>query len=464
VGQAELVRTGEVSAEELVASAIERIEASNPAVNAMIWDRFDGALKEAAQPRSGLFAGVPLLLKDLGAPAKGHPMHNGCRVLKESGKTGGHDCGLVERFSAAGFIVLGRTNSPEFGLASETTNLAYGTTQNPWRHGRSAGGSSGGSGAAVAAGMVPVAHGTDGGGSVRIPACHCGLVGLKASRGRISDGPDVGDPLLGHNTNGVLTRTVRDAGAVLDAIAGPQPGDPTAAPRPTGTFREASERRPGSLRIGFVTTSSSERHPTHPAVGAAVEAIASLCEAAGHRVEESSPAQLFDERYWQMWSAALSPYLTIAVEEAIERSGADREDFDQTTQRWDAMARGLSAVEHTEAISWLEDFARRILPWWTDFDVLISPVMITPPTETGFLWRHPLGIDASIDILQFTPQFNTTGQPAIAIPADRTADGLPIGVQLVGRFGEEELLLALAAQIEEARPWAGHYPARWEER
>jgi amidase len=460
VGQAELVQAGECSALELVQSAIERIEAINPAVNAVIQPRFDQARAEAAGRLAGPFAGVPLLLKDLGCPVKGHPDHRGSQVLKEAGYRSDHDSALARRLKAAGFVILGRTNAPEFGLISDTRNRAYGATRNPWDLTRTPGGSSGGSAAAVAAGMTPVAHGSDGGGSIRMPASHCGLVGLKPSRGRISDSPDPGDPLWGHSVSAVVTRTVRDTAALLDVMAGPEPGDPTVAPPIAGRYLDAVAWRPGPLRIGFVTGSPSVKYATHPACSAAVENAATLLERLGHRVENAWPAAMFDEQYWPTWFDALSPHVTLAVDHAAALA-ADREaSFDVVTEMWARRGRELSATELIAALAWLDGFRRRVTSWWAGgFDVLITPVTTTPPAVSGFPWSYPGGMEDSVHSLQYTPQFNTTGQPAISVPATWTEEGLPVGVQLVARYGEEHVLLSLAAQLEELQPWADRYPA-----
>ncbi|MBS1879401.1 MAG: amidase [Actinobacteria bacterium] len=459
VGQARLVASGEVSAGELVQSAIDRIEALNPALNAVTWTRYEQALAEAASPGSGPFGGVPLLLKDLGVPAAGHPAHAGSRALKEAGLRSDADCALVERFRAAGLILLGRTNTPEFGLICDTSNEAYGETHNPWRHDRSAGGSSGGAGAAVASGMVPVAHGSDGGGSIRMPACHCGLVGLKASRGRVSDGPGQGNGMFGHNTSGALTRSVRDSAAMLDVMAAAEPPTPALPVPAAGSFAAALGERPGPLRIGFVTASTHPKYPADPVVSAAVETAAKVFIDAGHEVENAWPRALFEERYWEVWSDALSACVTVAVDDARGVAGS-RAEFAAETRFWDARGRTRTAADLTRDLSWLDEYSRRLASWWNDFDVLLSPVMVSPPKPLGYFWSYPEGLVDSIDVIQYTPQFNTSGLPAISLPCEWTADGLPIGVQLGGRLGSEAMLLSLAAQFEQLRPWAQRYPAR----
>jgi amidase len=463
VGQAELVRSGRLSAEELVRAAIERIERLDPGINAVPYERFEAALKEAAGPLSGPFAGVPLILKGLGAAAREEPDDQGNVTLQRLGATHGHDSHVVRRLRRAGFVVLGRSNVPEFGLVSDTQNAAHGITRNPWNTAHTPSGSSGGSAAAVASGMVPVAHGTDGGGSIRMPASACGLVGLKASRGRISDGPGEADPLYGHATNGVLTRTVRDTAALLDVLSGPEPGDPVVAPAPERPFAEAARSGGAPLRIGFVAEAPGGTWSTDSRVADAVRAVAALLAESGHRVEESWPRPMFDEQYWRTWFDVLSPAVALAVGETERRAAAAGipAQFDAVTHHWAARGRGIDAVTHTRAQLWLDDFRRRMAAWWSDegYDVLLSPVLLGPPMRVSHFWSYPEGIRDSVDALRFTPQFNSTGAPAISVPAAWTDDDLPIGVQLVARYGEEAVLLRLATQIEETRPWAGRYPA-----
>jgi amidase len=461
IGQAELVRAGELSATDLVAAAIERIEAVDPVINAVIYECFEQALVQAARPLSGPFAGVPLLLKGLGCPIEGHPDHRGSLALRQVDHRSTHECALAKRFADAGFVIVGRTNVPELGLVSDTRSSAYGATLNPWDLPRSPGGSSGGSAAAVAAGMAPVAHGADGGGSIRMPASHCGLVGLKPSRGRVSEAPDAGDPLFGHSASGVLTRTVRDTAAVLDVIAGVEPGDPTVAPVGAGSYLDAVGRPPRPLRIGFVTESPNPEYRTDDECRTAVETAARLLEEAGHAVEPTWPSALFDKWFWSKWFDALSPHVSLAVD-GIRALVAPDSDvrFDAVTELWDRRGRQLSATELTSALLWLDDFRRRLALWWADgFDVLVTPVTIAPAPASGFFWSYEGGIEDSVHSLQFTPQFNTTGQPAISVPVHWTDAGLPVGVQLVGGYGQESLLLSLAAQIERLAPWADRYPA-----
>jgi amidase len=459
--QAALVRTGQVSPLELVDSAIERITALNPVLNAVIWDRFEQARGEARhRPGDGPFAGVPLLLKDLGCPAAGEPDHQGSVALRKLGNVSDHDCSIVRRFRQAGFIILGRTNSPEFGLVSDTSNRAYGPTRNPWNTRHTPGGSSGGSAAAVASGMVPVAHGNDGGGSLRIPASHSGLVGLKPSRGRVSHAPDAGDPMLGHVTSGVLTRTVRDTASILDVLAGSEPGDPCVPPAATGSFASAAGSPGRALRIGFAAQPSGSRWMTDPECLRAVETAAAWLDELGHMVDESHPGALVEDSFWARWFDALSPTITSAVEWVRALDPAVNAEFDPITDLWADRGREMSAQDLVETLDWMDKYRRRMASWWAaGYDLLLCPVFLTPPPVVGSFWSYPGGIADSVDILRFTPQFNTTGQPAISVPVRWTDANLPVGVQLVAAYGREDLLLNVAAQLEAAHPWYHRYPA-----
>ncbi len=461
VAQAELVRSGAVSSLELVESAIRRIERADRFLNALTYERFEAARQEASlEPSDAPFHGVPMLLKGLGAGVADEPDHRGSRALRELRNVHAEDSSISRRFSAAGFISLGRTNVPEFGLVSETQNAAYGVTCNPWSTAHSPNGSSGGSAAAVAAGYVPIAHGNDGGGSIRMPASDCGLVGLKPTRGRVSHAPSEGDPMLGHVTSGVLTRSVRDTALVMDILAGHEPGDPTIPPF-HGTLGSAVRESPGCLRVGVVSSTPSTKWEVDQACRAAVEDAAALLDRLGHDVEYSHPPAMFEEEYWRCWFAALSPGVSSMVDSitGLQPSGAAL-DFDPVTMLWAERGWAMTATDLSDAIDWLDGYRRRIGLWWAEaHDVLLCPVSLTPPQLIGSTWASPASIADSVDSLQFCPQWNTTGQPAISIPYTWTAAGLPIGIQLIGGFGREDILIRLAAQLEEARPWFHRYPA-----
>lgn len=460
--QARLVAAREVSPVELVDAAIERVEQLDPQLNAVIHPRFEKARAEAASGSlpDGPFRGVPMLLKDLGCVSHGDPDHQGSRLLAELGNTAPGDANLTALLRKAGFVFIGRTNVPEFGLVSTTESSAYGATRNPWDPTRNPGGSSGGSAAAVASGMVAVAQGTDGGGSLRIPASHCGIFGLKPSRGRVSTGPYEGDALAGCNTYGVMTRTVADCALVLDQVAGHQVGDAVVAPPPPRPFAEEVGRDPGRLRVGVMEVGDVNGYAVAESVNEAVRTAARLLESLGHDVERSYPAAMTDPEYLDRFVALLSPSVTalMAHLESLAGRPLRPEDAEEITWHWHERGREISAAEHIGNEGWRDDFRLRMASWWADgFDVLLSPVLPTPPPPLGH-FKGPEGVRRSVDILCFTPQFNLTGQPAASVPIAVTEEGWPVGVQLAGAYGREDVLIRLASQIEEAAPWTGRRP------
>jgi amidase len=461
--QARLIASREVSPPELVDAAIERVEQLDPQLNAVIHPRFERARGEAASASlpDGPFRGVPMLLKDLGCVSQGDPDHQGSRLLAQLDNTAPADSNLTALLRRAGFVIIGRTNVPEFGLVSTTESSAYGATRNPWDTTRSPGGSSGGSGAAIASGMVAVAQGTDGGGSLRIPAAHCGIFALKSSRGRVSTGPFEGDVLAGCNVYGVMTRTVRDSALVLDQVAGWQVGDPVVAPPPSRPFAEEVGRDPGRLRIGVMEVGEVNGYPVDESVNDAVRTAAKLLESLGHNLEASYPRAMTDAAYLDHFVKLLSPSVAalMAGLESLAGRPLGPEDAEEITWYWDERGREISAAQHIANEGWRDDFRRRLASWWADgFDVLLSPVMPTAPPPLGH-FKGPEGIRRSVDILCFTPQFNLTGQPAASVPIAVTAEGWPVGVQLGAPYGREDLLLRLASQMEQAAPWTERRPA-----
>lgn len=461
LGQAELVRTGEVSAAELVEAAIERIEAANGTVNAVIHERFDAARAEAAAAGAGEgpFAGVPTLLKDLGSGMAGEPMCNGNALLRSLDHRADEDASLTVSIRSAGFVVLGRTNVPEFGLVNTTEPKAFGASRNPWDFDRSTGGSSGGAAAAVAAGMVPVAQASDGGGSIRMPASHCGVFGLKPSRGRISTAPD-GDSMEGHTTLGFVSRSVRDSAAALDIAAGHRTGDTMVAPYRPDSYLGLLATAPQPLRIGLMDVPEVNGYPVDEDVNEVVRSAARLLEALGHQVEVAHPEAMTDPEFLDRWMQLLSPTVTRLFEDLERLKGAplEREDAEDMAWWWREHGARISAVTHVANQAWRDGFRRRMARWWAGgFDVMLSPVLPTAATPLGFFDGEE-GLRASVRILCFTPQFNMTGQPAASVPFGRNGAGLPVGVHLGAAYGREDLLLRLAAQIEEARPWAGARP------
>ena len=465
-GQAELVRRGDASPKELVEAAIARIEALNPQLDAVIRTRFDQARAEAAgDVPDGPFRGVPFLLKDLGAHVAGEPTAHGLKLL--------HDVKqpvtsyLAEQFRAAGFIVLGRTNVPEFGTTVTTEPRGFPPARNPWNRDHSTGGSSGGSAAAVASGMVAAAHANDGGGSIRIPASECGLVGLKPTRARVSQGPEVGEGWAGGTIDGAVTRTVRDAAAILDAISGAMPGEPYYAPALPGPLRDEVGRDPGRLRIGFLDhpglgADSVEGYLDDPECREAVAVTARLLESLGHTVEESAPAAMFEEQFGAMFPviiAADSAKEIAEFEVLLGRPIADDELEPRNLlyKQWGAT---VTAVDYLNARGWIGAWSRRMASWWSSYDVLLTPTLAAPPPPIGWFTEDPSAEGQRIvSFIPYTAQFNMTGQPAVSLPLHWSASGLPVGVQLVGAYGREDLLVRLASQLEQAAPWADRQPA-----
>jgi amidase len=476
-GLAGLVARGKVSPLELAETAIARIERLNPAVNAVI-HRMDEAARRAARGTlpDGPFRGVPFLLKDLLSGVAGEPFQCGSAFLK--GFRAPHDSELVRRYRQAGFVFLGKTNTPEFGLTPVTEPAAFGPTSNPWDLTRTSGGSSGGSAAAVACGMVPVASGGDGGGSIRIPASCCGLFGMKPTRARVPMGPDLGEIWHGAVVEHVLTRSVRDSAAILDATAGSDPGAPYVAPPPERPYTEEIVRSVGPLRIAF-TARPWLGGTVHPDCAAALQDGVTLLESLGHHVEEASPeldGPAFARAFLTMICAELGGDVGEA-ELAVGRKAGPR-DLEPATWALALLGRTMPAADFSRAVRWLQRTARRIAPFFARYDVLVTPTLSEPPVRTGALqptpserfllellggmrsgallrWAHILEQTAAkvFNFIPWTPVINATGQPAMSVPLYWSAAGLPIGIHFVGRFGDEATLYRLAAQLEQARPW-----------
>ena len=473
VAQAELVRSGQASPTELVDAAIEAIERLDPQLNAVIHRRFEQARAQAAEivdpAVEGPFAGVPMVLKDLDGFQAGAPFHGGVRHLRDAGYVAPADSGLTARFRDAGFIFVGRTNTPELGLQPTTEPALYGPTRNPWDPSRSTGGSSGGSAAAVASGMVPVAHAGDGGGSIRIPASECGLFGLKPSRGRVSLGPELGEAWGGNVARLVVSRSVRDTAAVLDAVHGPMAGDPYVAPPPARPYAQEVGADPGRLRVGFTTVAPDPTVTTHPECVAAVHAAAELLESLGHDVVESRPAVWDDEEASAEFTAAFINAFGVWTANELEVIGSltgtavTAEGVEPGTWAAAEIGRTITGVQYVEALTTFHRFTRRMAGFWTaGHDLLLTPTIPEPPLALGQFGPQPdnplAGLFRSAAVVPFVAPFNTTGQPAASVPLHQTADGLPVGVQLVGGYGREDQLLAVAAQLEQAAPWADRVP------
>jgi amidase len=461
LGQAALVRADELTALELVDSAIERIERLNPVLNAVIWTRYEAARAEARAPLpDSPLAGVPFLLKDLGATLAGTVQTEGSRAGR--GRVSRVDTALAARQRAAGLIVLGKANTPEFGNHSTTEPESAGPSRNPWDTDRTTGGSSGGSAAAVASGMVPAAHGNDGAGSIRIPSSCCGLVGLKPTRGRNSWAP-AGDALAGIAVEHALTRSVRDSAAILDATAGRVPGDPYAAPAPVRPFADEVGADPGRLRIGWTAAPSFQAPGVDPECVEAVRSVADLLESLGHEVEEAAPVfdgEVLIEPLARVWAIANQASVR-AIER--ERGAPVRDDeLEITTRELVDYARRFDGSGLLDALGRLAVATRDIAAFFERFDLWLTPTLAQLPPRLGVLnqsrggavewWRF------DCEFNPWNPVANITGQPAISLPLAWSRGGLPIGSLLTGRYGDEATLFRLAAQLEEARPWAGRRP------
>jgi amidase len=455
VGLAALVAAGQLTARELAAASIARIEDRNPVLNAVVADRFDAALAEADAGPTGPFAGVPFLVKDLGCDVAGLPATRGSRLWL--GKVAEHDSELARRYKAAGLLILGNTNSPELGKNASTEPLAHGATHNPWRTTHSTGGSSGGSAAAVAGGIVPAAHANDGGGSIRIPASSCGLFGLKPTRGRTPAWPAPGIGAYPMGIAHAVTRTVRDSAALLDVIAGPLTGDPYVAPvaPPEGSFVAALASTPETLRIGFGTITPNGIEG-HPAVLAAIERTAEVLRGLGHTVEEASP-DIDGAAVSSAMSTIMGALSAVAIEDRLAELGRELRDDDLealTRVIHDGVTKA-PATDLARAHLAVEQVSRDVGRFHDTYDLWLSPTIAAPVPPLGYLDADDLEamFTRAGGFAQFTGPFNATGQPAMSVPAGLDADGLPFGVQFVGRMGAEATLLRLALRLEEAMPW-----------
>ncbi|HVO37483.1 MAG TPA: amidase [Spirochaetia bacterium] len=473
VGLGELVRRGKISPEELLDYTIRRIEAVNPRLNAVVcplWEQARAEAKKRGEERAGpgeRFPGVPYLLKDLVTDMQGAPFADGSRFVR--GHVSAVDSELVRRSRASGLVIAGRTNTSELGVLTTAEPLLYGPTHNPWNLGLTTGGSSGGSAAAVAAGMVPMAHGNDGGGSIRIPASCCGVFGLKPTRGRNSLGPLFGDLAGGIVCEHALTRTVRDSAALLDATSGMVAGDPYAAPPPARPFLEETRRSPGRLKIAFlsrVPDGWNQETALHPDCAAAVRDAAGLCESLGHGVEEADPAAFawpdLPQRFITIFSSMVGH--SVAYWERTLGKKVTRGDLEPVT--WDLYeaSQRITGPAYLETWEELQRFSRKIARWYCDgaWDILLSPTMQVPPTALGSFEPSPddpgSSIRLALSFVAFTRTQNVTGDPAMSVPLYWNRDNVPIGVQFAAPYGREGTLFRLAAQLEKARPWAERRP------
>ena len=458
--QAKLVRQRKVKPIELVDAAIARIERINPAINAVVTPMFEQARASARKVPKGPFAGVPFLLKDIGASYAGVRMTEGSAFLRNY--VPAHDSELVTRLKRSGLITLGKTNIPEFGIMITTEPRLFGACRNPWNTERSTGGSSGGSAAAVAAGLVPMAHGGDGGGSIRIPGACCGVFGLKPTRARTPAGPDHAELWGGLAVQHALTRSVRDSAALLDATAGPDIGDPYWAPPPARPFIKEVGADPGRLRIAF-TTVAPTGVPVHADCVMAVREAAALCADLGHEVTEAS-LPVDAEGITQAFVTAVSSSMASAVDGYARLTGQKPapEYFEPVTWAMYEMGRQHRAPAYLLAVEELRRIARDIGRFFLNCDVWLTPVLTEPPVPLGSFDSTPenplQGLLRMSSLMPFTPVCNFTGQPGMSVPLFWNAVGLPIGIHFVARFGDEATLFRLAAQLEAARPWAKRIP------
>lgn len=459
LGLAGLVARKKVKPIELLDEAIARTERLNPKLNAVIYKDYDNARARAKGELRGPFAGVPFLLKDIFALTTTMPTRQASKFMPAIPWM--HNSVLVDRFLAAGLVPFGKTNVPEFGLVATTESKLYGPAHNPWNLAHSTGGSSGGSAAAVAAGIIPLAHANDGGGSIRIPASACGLVGLKPTRGRMTNAPDFGDVIDGLAIDLVVSKTVRDTAAALDATAGPVMGDPYWAPPQPASYLEAMKRKPKKLRIGFAAK-KLDGTAFHPDCTAAVKHAAKICSDLGHDVEEASPSldqELLIPAFMALWGASLANGIdTIAM---LTGQTPTEKDFEGTTWGLYEQGKQISASQYIGAKAMLQMAGRQTARFHETYDLWLTPTLGKPPVTLGTFDMDERDVTksfgAQIDYVPFTAMQNATGQPAINLPLYWNKENLPIGVQFVGRFGDEETLLKLAASIEKAAPWAARY-------
>lgn len=472
VGLAKLVADKQVTAAELLDLAKQRAAAVNPRINAIVRD-----VPGSPSPDSGgPFAGVPFLIKDLAQDYAGLPTSAGSRALMSTPVA--EHATVVQRWLDAGLAIFGKTNTPEFGAKGITEPDAWGPARNPWDLSRTPGGSSGGSAAAVAAGIVPCAGANDGGGSIRIPAACCGLVGLKPGRGLTPSGPAVGESMHGAAVQGVVSRTVRDTAAMLDVLKGGEASGPYVPAVPTDSFMSCVGQEPGALRIGVRVPSAINPTP-HPEARAAVERTVRALTDLGHHVEELPVAPFDDAALARDFLLTWFVYTAWELDDAKRVSGAGDEAFERDTLILAAIGRATSSVDYVDTVERRHEHTRRLTTFFESYDLLLTPTLATPPprigefdlpaalqrasdvlikTRTARLLRHTNIIDDMVDKnlswVPYTQLANLTGRPAISLPLHWTADGLPLGVQFVAPLAGEAMLIRLAAQLEQALPWA----------
>lgn len=460
VGLAELVRNKEITQAELLEKAISIAEQVNPAINAIVTKCFDAARETAKLPLpDSAIAGVPFLIKDLTA-MKGLACTYGSRLY--SSFVPDHDAEIVRRYRRAGLNIFGKTNTPEFGLTVTTEPVLFGPARNPWNTEHSTGGSSGGAAAAVAAGILPAAHATDGGGSIRMPASCCGLVGLKPTRARTPAGPDAGEGWSGMSIGHLVSRTIRDSAAFLDATHGPDLGAPYYAPQVDGSFLQSCHKSPGKLRIAYTWTAPSGVEADAECIEA-VQKAAKLCENLGHTVEEARPMgdyeALGQATYIIMTANVANTIDTFARDEGIT---LDDTNLENMTLLMAETGRTATASMYAGAIHAMHRVSREVAAFYQNYDVLITPTLLKPPVPLGWLDMNTKDPDQYSERMSayfgFTALYNATGQPSVSLPLHWSSDNLPVGVQFTSRVGEESLLFQLGHQLEEAAPWFDRRP------
>lgn len=463
LGLAELVRKRETTPAELLNAAIERIERHDGKLNAVVYKAYDEARATAAgELPDGPFRGVPFLIKDLGVRVKGWPRTSASRFARIDAD--GEDSLLTERYRAAGAVLVGKTNTPEFGIPGVTTSALLGPCRNPWNPDHISGGSSGGAAAAVASGMVPLAHASDGLGSIRIPAACCGLVGLKTTRDRNPNGVHDADRSIGFSVDHVVTRTVRDSAAMLDATGAPQPASPYAHPRQERPYLEEVARSPGKLRIAFSSETPSG-NPVDPDVRAALERTVETLRALGHEVREEGLGIDYRALYRAQGLVSASAFAA-GMQRWIELKGREPgDDIEGLARRLYERGKAMSGQDAMWGWQELRLMNRKILQRFEQWDAFLTPVMNTPAPRVEYL-------DTLMDDLRefdkrqaatfgFTPPFNMTGQPSMSLPLAQSQSGLPIGMMFTAKYADEATLFRLAGQLEKEMPWKDRKPVVW---
>ena len=464
LGLAELVRKRQVTPAELVEAAIERIERHNPTLNAVVYKGYDDARKQATSDLpAGPFRGVPFLIKDLAMPVAGWPRTSGSKFARDL--VDAQDGGLTARYRASGVIPLGKTNTPEYGITGTTESALLGPCRNPWNPGHIAGGSSGGSASAVAAGIVPMAHASDGLGSIRIPAACCGLVGLKVTRDRNPNLPDGYDYALGNVVDHVVSRTVRDSAAMLDATGWPEPGSPYPPPPKARPYMDEVAASPGKMRIAWSAETPNGR-PIHEEIQAALEQTADLLKGLGHEVVERGLGIDYRALYASRGAAGAANFAA-GMGRLIELVGREPEPDELEPLTWASLkvGRRQTGAEVMHSLQETRMLNRKTLAAFEDIDVYLCPVMGEPPPEIGFIDAvnlEPREVSRRQDrVFPYTPPFNFSGQPSISLPLAQSRSGLPIGMMFTAKYADEASLFRLAAQLEKEAPWAQRRPPLW---